>query len=322
MNKHLYIDLSYMCHRLLHSVKGIIIEAQKNNEENKELEGFVPSDPFGILRHVVLTDIFDNIMAFKPDFVVIACDHKKSWRKKLYEAYKAQRKSVRDKDDLDYNKFYDFLQTFIIELKEIMPFMTLHIPYLEGDDIIAQLVKMNHHDNEIIFVTADKDYYQLMQYDNVKMYDSLNKKMIEKTRAEAINDLEIKILMGDKSDNIPGCRPRLGEKTAEKLLLGEPFSKKEGKVLSDLLQEKEFKNNYDRNTKLIDMNYCPSKLVDRLKKEVEEYNYADISQVFNYFMKNRLKELMGKCSLIGNDLKRLQDYNNKPKEKENIFSGL
>lgn len=317
--KHLYVDLSYMCYRLLYSVKGIIMEAQRNNKENESIDGYIPCDPFGILRHTVLTDIFDNIVKFQPDHVVIACDHRKTWRKKFFEAYKGQRKDKRDKEEFDYQSFYEFIDTFIIELQEIMPFMTLRISNLEGDDIIAQLVKRNHHDNEIIFVTADQDYYQLMQYDNVKMWDPLKKVLIEKSRAEALNDLEVKILMGDKSDNIPACRPKLGEKTAEKLILGEVLSKKEPKTLSDLLEEEEFKNNYDRNTKLINMNYCPKALVEELNNAIDSYQFVGIGNVFNYFITNRLKELMGKSSMIGRDLKRLVDYNNRSKEKS-LFS--
>lgn len=313
MEKHLYIDLSYACHRLLYSVKSIIMEAQKSNAEYEDDPEYTKVDPFGILRHQVLTDIFDNIMKFEPDHVVIACDHKKSWRKKYFEAYKAQRKDKRDKDAFDYNAFYGFINQFIVELQETMPFMTLLIPHLEGDDIIAQMVKKNNGPCEIVFVTADQDYYQLMQYDNVRMYDPMKKNLISKTRAEALNDLEIKILMGDKSDNIPGCRPKLGIKTAEKLILGEPLSKKDGRTLSDLKEEKEFKNNYDRNTKLIDMNYCPKKLVENLDTAIEEYEYAGISNVFDYFMSNKLKELMGKSSIIGRYLKKLHEHNNKAK---------
>lgn len=319
MNKHLYIDLSYTCHRLLFSVKGIIMEAQKSNKRNEDTEGYEEVDAYGILRHTVLTDIFDNIMSFKPDRVVIACDHKKSWRKKYYEGYKAQRKERRDKDDLDYSTFYEFLNSFIAELQSVMPFMTLQIPNLEGDDIIAQLVKMNHHDNDITFVTADQDYYQLMQYDNVSMYDPLKKILINKSRAEALNDLEVKILMGDKSDNIPACRPKLGQKTAEKLILGEPWTKKSGLTLDDLMNESEFKKNYDRNTKLINMNYCPKGLVDRLKNEVEEYEFVGISAVFDYFRSNRLKELMGKSSIIAPYLSNLDKYNNMAKEESLFF---
>ena len=300
----------------------MIMDAQHSNEQNADVEGYVPVDPFGILRHQVLTDIFDNIQKYQPDHVVIACDHKKTWRKKFYEAYKGQRKDKRDQDAFDFEAFYAFMNQFIVELQTVMPFMTLQVPNLEGDDIIAQLVKRNHQDNEIIFVTADHDYYQLMQYDNVKMYDPLKKELIEKTRAEALNDLEVKILMGDKSDNIPGCAPRLGEKTAIKLLLGDPITKKSGKTLSDLMEEEEFKKNYTRNSRLINLNNCPVELVDRLMKAVDEYEFVGLKNVFEYFMNNRLKELMGKSSMIGKDLKRLVEYNKRSEQNmgNNLFA--
>ena len=277
------------------------------NEENLGEDDYEVIDEYATLRDAVLNHIFDLIAAYTPDEVVIACDHKKSWRKKYYEGYKAQRKEVREKSDLNYNNFYAFLNEFILEIQLYLPMVTLLVPNLEGDDIIAQLVKTHHQNNDIIFVTADQDYYQLMQYDNVKMYDSLKKVMIEKTRAEALNDLKVKILMGDKSDNIPACQPKLGVKTAEKLLLGEEWKKQ---TLDDLMLNEEFSENFKRNTHLIDMNNCPSKLVDLMNKQLEDYEYVGIDKLFEYFRSKKLRDLLGRTSQISKMLKRVVSYHN------------
>ena len=69
---------------------------------------------------------------------------------------------------------------------------------------------------DTVIVTSDKDYVQLMQYDNVRLFDPVKREFIEEEDPK--RQLDIKILTGDKSDNIPNVKPLVGEKTAMKVL--------------------------------------------------------------------------------------------------------
>ena len=81
--------------------------------------------------------------------------------------------------------------------------------------------------NTIYIITSDKDYLQLSN-NNVFLYNlafkniSLNKS----STGNAKNDLEIKIIMGDSSDNIPSVFPKCGFKTALKCIQDPSFFQK------------------------------------------------------------------------------------------------
>lgn len=306
----LYIDFNHTCFRTLFVARTHILDVVKANERNG-----TDDDPFTILRHMLLRNIFYLIESFKPHQVVIACDHRKSWRKKFFPPYKAHRKDRRDKDALDFDKFYQFIENFADELRDNFPFVVAKIANLEADDIIAQMIKKYHHELDITFVTSDADYFQLLQYGNTQMYDPIKQKVIKKTRAEALHDLEMKILTGDKSDNIPACRPRLGPKTAEKIILNEQ--------LDELLQNEDFKKRYEENTRLVDLNNCPKKLVDKLFDFLNNYEVSGVEGVLQYFIAHKLKDLLSRSHEIGHMIRPLRQYNEMVMEKlnsKNIFS--
>lgn len=298
MTKHLYIDFSHMCHRMIWSVRE---EVKQIELENKGKDEEDQVDKWGILRHVVLSNVFDFIDHFKPDEVIIACDTGSSWRKDIFEPYKGNRKAKRDEDDFDWKGFYELMHSLAEDISNHFPIIVLGIPRIEADDIISYLTTVNHHDNEIVLLTSDQDFFQLMRYDNVMMYDPIKKKTYNMSRGEALHELEKKILIGDKSDNIPNCRPRLGPKTAEKILLNEQ--------LDELLENKEFKKRYDENTALIDLTKCPQEYLTQIKEVLRDYEVVgSIKAIFNYFLDHGLRDLSGRCEHIGKSLKPLIAY--------------
>ena len=93
----------------------------------------------------------------------------------------------------------------------------------EADDIIASYVKQFYRDTELIVVSGDKDLLQLLQFDNVKVYNPSKHRFINNEDVFArygvfpIQLLDMFSLMGDTSDNVPGI-PGIGFKTASKLI--------------------------------------------------------------------------------------------------------
>lgn len=275
MKKILLIDLGHLAHRYLFT-KSMDIKVVG----------------YGLLRHELLSHgIFPYISQFSPDEVYIGVDHKKSWRKALSTIYKAQREKLREKtaDTVDWLEFYKFLEEFAQELHDIFPFYVPLVPHLEADDVIGWLVKTLPANTEKTIVTGDGDYVQLLKYPNTKLWSPNKKSYV--TGVDPEEELLVKIICGDKSDNIPGCQPGVGDKKARKLI----ESGKLDEILNKLDSEGkpcEFRRNYDRNKKLIDMDMIPSGLTDRLKNNLLSYELPTGSKVFNYFLDKKLREML------------------------------
>jgi DNA polymerase-1 len=274
----MYIDFSVLAYRNLFSMKSMI-------------------DQFGfdILRHVFIKNIIAYVRDFEPDRVYIGIDVGKSWRKKVYSLYKGKRKEAREKQDVEWEKFYEICNNVTDELKNNFPFYVIGINHVEADDIIGYLVKNDDPDNEKIVITSDKDYVQLIKYPNTKIYDPIKKKFME--CSNPLHALEVKICSGDKSDNIPSIAPRWGEKTAEKHILS-------GK-LQLMLEEKdndgdpcEIKRNYERNKRLVDLSRLPKSVEKGIELYLEDYSLSSHKGLMKYFVQNKLNELLGEIAKI------------------------
>ncbi|MEG0307134.1 MAG: DNA polymerase I [Clostridium sp.] len=155
-----------------------------------------------------------------PDYIVTTFDKSsKTFRHEEYEEYKAGRKKTPPELSMQFPIIREILCKMGISIFELDGY--------EADDLIGTISVLAEKDNmEVYVVTGDKDALQLAT-DNVNIV--INKKgMSEKeiyNRERFVNDFEVtpkqyidvKGLMGDKSDNIPGV-PGVGEKTAFKLI--------------------------------------------------------------------------------------------------------
>lgn len=154
----------------------------------------------------------------EPDAVAIAFDvSRKTFRNDQYELYKANRKGM--PDDLREQL------PLIKEILTLMGYNILGCEGYEGDDILGTLAKASKENNNYcIIATGDRDCLQLVN-DNVEvllvktkenvLYNA--KKVVEDFSIEPYQVIELKALMGDSSDNIPGVKG-IGEKTATTLI--------------------------------------------------------------------------------------------------------
>jgi len=153
----------------------------------------------------------------KPDYMLVAFDRKEpTFRHEIYADYKGTRKPMPDD-----------LRPQIPLLKEVLDAMNIaHFdsPGLEADDIIGTLSK--RFDVQTVVVTGDRDSFQLVDGTTSVYYtkrgitdiDVLTEgNFVEKLGYTPLQVVEMKALMGDKSDNIPGI-PGVGEKTALDLI--------------------------------------------------------------------------------------------------------
>lgn len=156
----------------------------------------------------------------KPKYALVAFDKgKETFRHKSYEAYKGTRDKTPTELVEQFGYVRELIESYGIKYEE-------HLDY-EADDIIGSYAKIAEKAGlEVIIVSGDKDLTQLAS-DNITVYytkrgvteiDYYTPKFInEKYGLTPQQIVDMKGLMGDKSDNIPGI-PGVGEKTAIKLL--------------------------------------------------------------------------------------------------------
>lgn len=154
---------------------------------------------------------------FNPDYIVLSNDISRSrtFRRKLYKPYKAQRK-VHNDDVINQMKY-------AMNISALLGYPIINHELYEADDILGMISQYTHeNDIDMIIVSSDKDLYQLIN-DTTYIYSPRNKELIDmkwlydKYHLTPDQWIELKMLQGDRSDNIPGV-PGIGEVTALKLM--------------------------------------------------------------------------------------------------------
>ncbi|MFO7660856.1 MAG: DNA polymerase I [Candidatus Cloacimonadaceae bacterium] len=163
----------------------------------------------------VVSSFFGFVQKFEPQHIIVSFDRKApTFRHEMSEQYKANRPPMPDELILQVEPVKQFFAD--IGLKEISK------DGLEADDILATLAHRFKDKYEIVIVTGDKDYSQLVQ-DGVTLYDPMKDKMIDREQVLAKYGItpeqfvDYLAIVGDSSDNIPGVKG-LGPKGAETLL--------------------------------------------------------------------------------------------------------
>ena len=156
------------------------------------------------------------------DSLVVAFDvHEPTFRHKMYEAYKGTRKGMPDE-----------LRQQVPILKDLLAAMgirTMEKGGLEADDILGTLAKRGEKEGyDVTLVSGDRDLLQIAsekiliripktKSGKTEIEDYHTQDVIDKYGLTPLQIIELKGLMGDSSDNIPGV-PKIGEKTATELL--------------------------------------------------------------------------------------------------------
>ena len=164
--------------------------------------------------------LFKIIDDYKPTHISVAFDMKApTFRHKEFSEYKAGRKKMPNELGQQLQPLKELLDTFNIHRMEMAGF--------EADDLIGTVAKKAENDDfKVYIVTGDKDAIQLALNKTTTLitkkgvgeveeynYDSV----VERYEMTPTQFIDLKGLMGDKSDNIPGV-PGIGEKTGIKLI--------------------------------------------------------------------------------------------------------
>lgn len=229
----------------------------------------------------------------KPTYMIVAFDKGKTFRHEKYGDYKGGRGETPDELKLQFPLAKEMLTYMGIKYYEIDNY--------EADDIIGTFADYCNSDPNFVgtIISSDKDLLQLISNDitikllKQKDYILYNRdSFYEDYGIEPINIIDLKALMGDSSDNIPGVKG-IGEKTALKLLqeyksldgIYENIDNISGKVKEKLINDKENAYmSYDlatiiRNVPMeitiddIKINKSDSMKLNNLYRELEFYSF-------------------------------------------------
>lgn len=167
-----------------------------------------------------INSLEDVLRRENPTHIAVGFDPKgPTFRHEAYELYKAQREETPE----DIRKSVPYIKDII----EAYNIPILEVPRYEADDVIGTVAKQAEKEGfEVYMMTPDKDYGQLVS-EHIFMYRPRFggdyeimgvPQVLAKYGLTSVDQvIDLLGLMGDSSDNIPGC-PGVGEKTAQKLL--------------------------------------------------------------------------------------------------------
>jgi len=187
-----------------------------------------------------------------PVWFAMDCPRSNIWRSKFIDNYKGTRDVNRRPFD---PKCFEILYECLTKEVPI-----LGIEELEADDVIAlthKTLRELGYSGKIICITNDNDYLQLMD-DNTVLYNLDDRDIGSRGCCDPKKDLLFKILLGDKSDNIPPVKSKINEKKLKELA-----NLTEEEIIKSLeLNEEEHKLML-LNRKLIDFSMIPGDLVEK-----------------------------------------------------------
>ena len=246
-----------------------------------------------MVRHMILNSLRMYRSKYYDEYgeLILCCDGRHSWRREHFPQYKAARKSNRDADNRNWTQIFGCLDTIKSELKEFFPYKYLEIDEAEADDIIGVLARQSRTE-KVMIISGDKDFIQLQTYKNAKQYSPITKKLV--TAPNPYNYLKEHIMRGDSSDGIPNFLSSdncIVDKIRQK-----PLSKKKveswlGESPVDFCTEEQLRN-YHRNVKLIDLQYTPLDIVDKIKQQFNENPKGKRSGLLNFFVERKLNNLI------------------------------
>ncbi len=253
-----------------------------------------------------LNILFKILEEEKPDFLAVAFDvHAPTFRHQMYEAYKGTRKPMPEE-----------LVEQVPVMKEVLKAMNVVMVEREGleaDDILGTLAKAAAAEGiQVSLISGDRD---LLQIADTRIKIRIPKTKSGRTQIEDYypEDVEaayhvtpqqfidLKALMGDTSDNIPGV-PKVGEKTATELMV--QFGSLENIYAHvEEISKKSIRESLKANRELADL----SKALATIKTDGDvklDYEAARAEgyytqEAYNLFKKLEFRNLLGRFDLEG-----------------------
>lgn len=267
----------------------------------------------GLASHAALTTMNKYFKKFQPQKIIMVFD-RPSWRIDYTKSpdcvsgllYKGERRKKQTPAERErYAIFKKHIEEFEILIKENTSIITLAKDKLEADDIISgctQIITLEE-DNEVIIVSADKDFMQLLRYDNVYLVDPAtgNERTLEDFHYDADYFMFEKCFRGEGGggDNVQSAYPRLRKNKIEEAYKDSfaksnlmnhkwthPVSKKEF-VVKDLFKENQLLMDLEKQP-----DYISKKIFKTVQKGLKDKTKFNFVKFMQYCNKHGLKSIV------------------------------
>ena len=254
-----------------------------------------------LIRHFILNTLRMYNKKFRKDYgqMVIACDSS-TWRRQYFPNYKFKRREGRDKDEVEkanWEEIFRIISKVREEIEENLPYRVVKVDGAEADDIIGTLAmetqEFGKHD-DVMIVSADKDFVQLQKYKNVRQYSPMQKKFV--TEKNPNTYLFEHVLKGDSGDGVPNVLS--GDNVFAEGIRQTPVTRKKLDYWAENAQNlesvmgSEIYRNYMRNKKLIDLEEIPEELRTEIINTYESQEDTPKNRVLKYLISKRCKNLI------------------------------
>jgi len=259
-------------------------------QEIKQLKKIEPL----LVKHMILSTLLFYRRKFRDQYgdLVICCDSKRSWRKDIFPFYKANRKSTRAKDDIDWNGIFEVINSITEDLKSKFPYAVISVDQAEADDIIGVLAKNYYRNEKVMIVSSDKDFLQLQKYYSVEQYSPTQKKLLQSS--SPYQYLKEHIMKGDRGDGIPNFLSDddtyVTDKRSKKILKTKLEAWKNLDP-TEFCNEKMMRG-WKRNQQLVDLSHTPQDIKQKIVDQYDTYEYNQRDKLLNYFIQNKLRNLI------------------------------
>ena len=256
-----------------------------------------------LVKHIIL----NNLRIYRNKYkeadhgkMVIACDSY-SWRKDVFPEYKAARKANRESDKHDWKEIFNLIESTLDDLRENFPYAVIKIDSAEADDIIGALTvhKSDFGGEDVVIISADKDFIQLQQYGNVtEQWSPLFNKMVKDDNPRKY--LFEHLLKGDSGDGVPNANSHDNVFTTGSRQT--PMTQKQIDKYWDnrddleMIMKPNVFRNFMRNVQMIDLSNTPDGIREAAINTYKNYKYPSRQNILTYLIENRMKMLIDSAS--------------------------
>ena len=279
-----------------------------------------------------LNIMFKILEEEKPDYLTVAFDlSAPTFRHKMFDSYKGTRKSMPEE-----------LREQVPIMKDVLAAMgisTISKEGYEADDILGTLAKNAEKEGrEVSIISGDRDLLQLAskkikiripktKRTGTEIEDYKEDDVIEKYQVTPTEFIDLKALMGDPSDNIPGL-PGVGEKTATKIIVEYKSIENAHVHVEDLKPNRAkeaFKHHFDLAILSKDLATIKTDCV--LDYQLEEARLGNLytEEAYEYFQELEFKNLLNRFDRSDSEKVKIEEYFKKVTmldEAERIFEAL
>lgn len=245
----------------------------------------------GLAMHMCFRTVLSHYNKHKPDQVAFAFEGRNNWRKEYTKSeacvskrlYKGNRVYTASNEI-----FFQLVDSFKSFLREHTTATVLNADRVEGDDMIAGFVqRFADSGDEIIVLSGDKDFVQLLKHKNVRLINP------DKGKERTCDDPEYfmfeKCIRGDGGDNVMTAYPRVRATRIEKAfkdpferanLMNETWDVKDPET-GEIVQTFSVKALFEENKLLMDLECQPQEIKDLIQQTITEA--IDSRSQFSYF---------------------------------------